>query len=135
MFSVRFTADAFLDHIKQVQQVYELIGCVRRANENAGNLISVVQFLINLLIYRVSRQIVGLTASLGTGKAKSREKAKEHIILVSANLDAAAISTVKENREELEKYVNIPLREAHFVPKDEQDPFEKIISKVIICSE
>ena len=28
-------------------QVYELITCVRRANENAGNLISVVQFLIN----------------------------------------------------------------------------------------
>ena len=29
-------------------QVYELITCVRRANENAGNLISVVQFLINI---------------------------------------------------------------------------------------
>ena len=28
-------------------QVYELITCVRRANENAGNLISGVQFLIN----------------------------------------------------------------------------------------
>ena len=35
MVSVRFIADAFLDHV-----------CVRRANENAGNLISVVQFLI-----------------------------------------------------------------------------------------
>ena len=31
-------------------QVYELITCVRRANENAGNLISVVQFLINIYI-------------------------------------------------------------------------------------
>ena len=27
-------------------QVYEVIACVRRANENVGNLISVVQFLI-----------------------------------------------------------------------------------------
>ena len=32
-------------------QVYELIACVRRANENAGNLISVVQFLINICMY------------------------------------------------------------------------------------
>ena len=28
-------------------QVYELMTCVRRANENAGNLISVGQFLIS----------------------------------------------------------------------------------------
>ena len=34
-----------------VVQVYELITCVRRANENAGNLISVVQFLIYIYIY------------------------------------------------------------------------------------
>ena len=34
-----------------VVQVYELITCVRRANENAGNLISGVQFLINIYIY------------------------------------------------------------------------------------
>ena len=36
-----------------VQYVYELIACVRRANENDGNLISVVQFLIrsNILEY------------------------------------------------------------------------------------
>ena len=32
-------------------QAYELITCVRRANENAGNVISVVQFLINIYTY------------------------------------------------------------------------------------
>ena len=32
-----------------VVQVYELITCVQLANENAGNLISVVQFLINII--------------------------------------------------------------------------------------
>ena len=38
-------------------QVYELITCVRQANENAGNLISVAEFLINLnvLISAMSR--------------------------------------------------------------------------------
>ena len=37
-----------------VVQVHELITCVQRANENAGNLISVVQFLINIYIYDVN---------------------------------------------------------------------------------
>lgn len=59
------------------------------------------------------------------------EKAAEHIILVSANLDAEVISTVQKNQDELERFVNIPKREAHFVEKNEHDPFEKIISKVV----
>ena len=33
-------------------QVYGLITCVRRTNENAGNLISGVQFLINVYIVK-----------------------------------------------------------------------------------
>ena len=36
-------------------QVYELITSVQRANENAGNVISVVQFLINIYIYNIAR--------------------------------------------------------------------------------
>ena len=39
-----------------VVQVYELITCVRRANENAGNLISGVQFLIKSNITGENRQ-------------------------------------------------------------------------------
>ena len=35
--------------------VYELITCVQRANENAGNVISVVQFLINIDISDISK--------------------------------------------------------------------------------
>ncbi|XP_073244353.1 ATP-dependent RNA helicase DHX58-like isoform X3 [Porites lutea] len=76
-------------------------------------------------------QIVGLTASLGAGRAPSRDKAEEHIILVSANLDAEAISTVRENRAELQKYANIPDQETFVAEKSDQDPFEKIISKVM----
>ena len=44
MLSACFIADALLDHICRTDS------CVRRANENAGNLISVVQFLINIFV-------------------------------------------------------------------------------------
>ena len=74
---------------------------------------------------------MGLTASLGAGRAPSRDKAEEHIILVSANLDTEAISTVRENRAELQNYANIPDQETFVAEKSDQDPFETIISKVI----
>ena len=50
IFYPAFFIDAFIDHI-WVVQVYELITCVRQTNENAGNLISGVQFLINIYIH------------------------------------------------------------------------------------
>ncbi|KAL9989319.1 hypothetical protein ACROYT_G003856 [Oculina patagonica] len=76
-------------------------------------------------------QVVGFTASLGTGKAQSVEKAEKHILLVSANLDAAVISTVKKNEEELKKYANVPKREIFHAPNTSQDPFVKIVSQVM----
>ena len=60
------------------------------------------------------------------------EKAEEHILLVSANLDAEVISTVQENQSELEKYANVPTREVFQVPTTGKDPFEKIVSQVYI---
>ena len=40
-----------------VVQVYELITCARQANKNAGNVISVVQFLIILFIVRTTLEL------------------------------------------------------------------------------
>lgn len=60
------------------------------------------------------------------------EKAEKHILLVSANLDAEVISTVKKNQSELKKYANVPEREIFHITKSSQDPFVKIVSQVNI---
>ena len=58
------------------------------------------------------------------------EKAEKHILLVSANLDAEVISTVRKNQSELKTYANVPEREIFHVPKSNQHPFVKIVSQV-----
>lgn len=58
------------------------------------------------------------------------EKAEKHILLVSANLDAEVISTVKKNQSELKMYANVPEREIAYVQKSNEDPFVKIVSQV-----
>ena len=59
------------------------------------------------------------------------EKAQKHILLVSANLDAEVISTVKKNQSELKMYANVPEREIVHVQRPNEDPFVKIVSQVI----
>jgi len=58
------------------------------------------------------------------------EKAEKHILLVSANLDAEVISTVKKNQSELKKCANVPEREIFHITKSSQDPFANIVSQV-----
>ncbi|KAM9391862.1 ATP-dependent RNA helicase DHX58-like isoform 2-T3 [Pholidichthys leucotaenia] len=67
-------------------------------------------------------QILGLTASPGAGKAKSQEKAVEHILQICANLDSAIVST-KNYIPELEEVVSRPKKEFNIVEKRPQDPF------------
>ena len=49
-----------------------------------------------------------MTASLGTGKAKTQEDADNHAIQICANMDAECISMVVQNKAVLESRVNIP---------------------------
>lgn len=52
--------------------------------------------------------MIGLTASVGVGKAKSMKQAVDHVLTLCANLDCRDISTVTENIGELNKHVNKP---------------------------
>ncbi|XP_064177896.1 probable ATP-dependent RNA helicase DHX58 [Anguilla rostrata] len=68
-------------------------------------------------------QVLGLTASLGTGGARTLEKAISHVLQICANLDATAIMSSKENARELEKKVPKPRKQYDIVEKRLQDPF------------
>lgn len=46
-------------------------------------------------------QIIGLTASLGVGKARNNNEAQEHILQLCANLDCSVIVTVEKHINDL----------------------------------
>lgn len=58
--------------------------------------------------YIVSLQIVGCTASIGVGKAKSVDQTVEHVKVMMANLDADVLVSVQRNRQELAEKMNTP---------------------------
>ncbi|KAK3611677.1 hypothetical protein CHS0354_012047 [Potamilus streckersoni] len=76
-------------------------------------------------------QIVGLTASVGVGKARNMDKAKLHIKKLMANLDAQEISTVCQNIGELSEYVSVPIEETRTVPKRQNDEFGETILRAM----
>jgi len=64
-----------------------------------------LQFKINVVFVS---QVVGLTASVGVGKAKSTDQAIDHILKLCANLHCHEICTVTKNIADLAKNVNKP---------------------------
>ncbi|KAG8455056.1 hypothetical protein GDO86_001322, partial [Hymenochirus boettgeri] len=76
-------------------------------------------------------QIIGLTASVGTGRAKSLIEAKNYITRLCASLDIEVISTVKEHKEELEQIVYKPTKYIRLVSQCEQDSFVRIMSIIM----
>jgi len=53
-------------------------------------------------------QVIGLTASVGVGKAKSMKQAVDYVLTLCANLDCQDISTVTDNTAELNRHANKP---------------------------
>ncbi|NXG52992.1 DDX58 helicase, partial [Psilopogon haemacephalus] len=73
-------------------------------------------------------QIVGLTASVGVGNAKSIKETIEHICTLCCYLDIQAISTVRENKEDLQRFGTKPETHVRWVKMRVQNRFADIIS-------
>ncbi|XP_018112714.1 antiviral innate immune response receptor RIG-I isoform X2 [Xenopus laevis] len=76
-------------------------------------------------------QIIGLTASVGTGKAKTLEEAKMYVTRLCASLNIGVISTVNEHKEELDKFVNQPKKFVKIAEPRENDAFTAIMSEIM----
>ncbi|NXN84172.1 DDX58 helicase, partial [Bombycilla garrulus] len=73
-------------------------------------------------------QIVGLTASVGVGNARTTSETVEHICTLCSYLDIQAISTVRENKEDLQRFGNKPEIYIRWVKMRAQNHFADIIS-------
>ncbi|XP_056609630.1 probable ATP-dependent RNA helicase DHX58 [Triplophysa dalaica] len=67
-------------------------------------------------------QVLGLTASPGTGGNKTLDKAVEHVLQICANLDSVIVSTM-EYKSGLLKVVPRPMKQYDIVEKRALDPF------------
>ncbi|NXT58556.1 DHX58 helicase, partial [Pluvianellus socialis] len=75
-------------------------------------------------------QVLGLTASPGTGGATSFEKAVEHILQICANLDTEEITSAPE-LQHLQHHVPQPRKQYDLCQERAQDPFAERLKKVM----
>ncbi|XP_063815488.1 ATP-dependent RNA helicase DHX58 isoform X2 [Pseudophryne corroboree] len=68
-------------------------------------------------------QILGLTASPGTGRASTFESAVEHILQICANLDTWKIMSPQTHIDDLEAKAKQPKKQYDLVPERTEDPF------------
>ncbi|KFM01283.1 putative ATP-dependent RNA helicase DHX58, partial [Aptenodytes forsteri] len=94
------------------------------------------KIMLNYLQHKLSGQqdlpqVLGLTASPGTGGATSFEGAVEHILQICANLDAEKITSVQEELQHLQSHVPQPRKQYDLCQERAQDPFGEQLKKVM----
>ncbi|XP_040473054.1 probable ATP-dependent RNA helicase DHX58 isoform X2 [Falco naumanni] len=76
-------------------------------------------------------QVLGLTASPGTGGATSFEGAVEHILQICANLDVKKIASVQEEAQHLQSHVPQPMKQYDLCQERAQDPFGEQLKEMM----
>ncbi|OWF42873.1 probable ATP-dependent RNA helicase DDX58 [Mizuhopecten yessoensis] len=76
-------------------------------------------------------QVVGLTASVGVGKAKKKEDAITWIEKIMAHLDAHELCTVQQNTSKLREYVSLPEQSTEMVQGRTSNVFGKAINNLM----
>ncbi|KFQ21043.1 putative ATP-dependent RNA helicase DHX58, partial [Mesitornis unicolor] len=76
-------------------------------------------------------QVLGLTASPGTGGATTFEGAVEHILQICANLDAEEITSAQAEAQDLQSHVPQPRKQYDLCQERAQDPFGEQLKKVM----
>ncbi|NXD97726.1 DHX58 helicase, partial [Chaetorhynchus papuensis] len=77
-------------------------------------------------------QVLGLTASPGTGGATSFEGAVEHILQICANLDTEKITSVQDEAQHLQSHVPQPKKQYDLCQERVQDPFGEQLKKMMV---
>uniref|UniRef100_A0A8C3V3Q2 RNA helicase n=1 Tax=Catharus ustulatus TaxID=91951 RepID=A0A8C3V3Q2_CATUS len=76
-------------------------------------------------------QVLGLTASPGTGRATSFERAVEHILQICANLDTEKITSMQDEVQHLQSHVPQPKKQYDLCQERVQDPFGEQLKKMM----
>ncbi|XP_025032771.1 probable ATP-dependent RNA helicase DHX58 isoform X2 [Python bivittatus] len=76
-------------------------------------------------------QILGLTASLGTGSTNSLEAAKNHILEICANLDTEKIMSPDKHKPSLDIHVPCPKKQYDLSEPRLQDPFGEKLKEIM----
>ncbi|NXQ91100.1 DHX58 helicase, partial [Nyctibius grandis] len=94
------------------------------------------KIMLNYLQHKLSGQqglpqVLGLTASPGTGGATTFKGAVDHILQICANLDTEKITSAQEELQHLQRHVPQPRKQYDLCQERAQDPFGKQLKRVM----